>query len=297
MAEIQRLDLGHVPFRFGEATERGRNLFDVALDAHRPAVKARVLSEGEQRALGIACFLAEMSRIPGYHGIIVDDPVTSLDHQRLRKVAERLVEEAAAGRQVIVFTHHLIFYQEILAAAAARVPQVPAIVNLIGKSDGRFGLVSENDEPWIAKKVTKRIEALEARLRAVPAGIHRDSEDFRRVAKDFYTDLRETWERLVEEVLLNGVVERFSSGVKTLSLKGVVVEDSDYQVIFANMKRVSELSGHDMAAGRQIPMPDVAEMRRDLNALATYRSEIHRRKNTLANRREALEEPPIARVE
>ena len=253
MAEIQRLDLSHVPFRFGEATERGRNLFDVALDAHRPAVKARVLSEGEQRALGIACFLAEMSRIPGHHGIIVDDPVTSLDHQRLRKVAERLVEEAAAGRQVIVFTHHLIFYQEILAAAAARVPQVAAIVNLIGKTDGRFGQVSENDEPWIAKKVAKRIDVLRARLRAIPAQMNPDSDDFRRIAKDFYTDLRETWERLVEEVLLNGVVARFSSGVKTQSLKEVVVEDGDYQLVFANMKRVSEFSGHDMAAGRQIP--------------------------------------------
>ena len=296
-AEIRRLDLSHVPFRFGEATERGRNLFDVALDAHRPAVKNRVLSEGEQRALGIACFLAEMSRIPGHHGIIVDDPVTSLDHQRLRKVAERLVEEAAAGRQVIVFTHHLIFYQEILAAAAARVPQVLAIVNLIGKSDGRFGLVSENDEPWIAKKVTKRIDVLRTRLRAIPAAMNRESDEFRRIAKDFYTDLRESWERLVEEVLLNGVVERFSSGVKTQSLKEVLVEDGDYQRIFANMKRVSELSGHDMAAGRQIPIPDLTEMQRDLEALDAYRSEIHRRKNDLRARRQALEEPPVARVE
>lgn len=297
MAEIQRLDLGHVPFRFGEATERGRNLFDVALDAHRPAVKNRVLSEGEQRALGIACFLAEMSRIPGHHGIIVDDPVTSLDHQRLRKVAERLVEEAALGRQVIVFTHHLIFYQEILAAAAARNPQVPAIVNLIGKSDGRFGLVSENDEPWIAKKVTKRIDVLRARLRAIPAGMNRGSDEFRRIAKDFYTDLRETWERLVEEVLLNGVVERFSSGVKTQSLKEVLVEDADYQRIFANMKRVSEISGHDMAAGRQIPVPDLAEMQRDLDAIDAYRTELQRRRNDLRVRRQALEEPPVARVE
>jgi hypothetical protein len=296
MAEIQHLDLGHVPFRFAEASERGRNYFDVALDARRQAVKARVLSEGEQRALGIACFFAEMGRIPGNHGIIVDDPVSSLDHQRLRKVAERLVEEAAAGRQVIVFTHHLIFYQEMLAAAAARVPQVPVLVNLIGKADGRFGLVSENDEPWIAKKVMRRIEALRARLGAIPAGMNRDSDAYRRLAKDFYTDLRETWERLVEEVLLDGVVQRFCSAVKTQSLKGVLVEDGDYQVIFANMTRVSECSGHDMAPGRQIPVPDLAEMRRDLDTLDDYRNEIHRRKNSLRARREELEEPPVAQV-
>jgi hypothetical protein len=296
-AEFHRLDLGHVPLRFAETTEHGRSYFDVMLDARRQVAKARVLSEGEQRALGIACFFAEVGRVPGHHGIIVDDPVSSLDHHRLRKVAERLVGEAAAGRQVIVFTHHLVFYQEMLAAAAAHVPQVPAIVNLIGKADGRFGIVSENDKPWIAKKVADRISALRERLGEVPANMNRDSDAYRRLAKDFYTDLRETWERLVEEVLLNSVVERFCSGVKTQSLREVLVDDADYQVIFANMKRVSEFSGHDMAAGRQIPVPDPADMGRDLDALANYRTEVRQRRNVLRARREQLEQPPAARVE
>ena len=42
------------------------------------------------------------------------------------------------------------------------------------------------------------------------------SGDAYRVAvRDFYSDLRETWERLVEELLLNGAVTRFQLGVKT----------------------------------------------------------------------------------
>jgi hypothetical protein len=294
--EIAALDLGHIPLRLEEASERGRNFFDMALDAPRHAAKTRVLSEGEQRALGIACFFAEMARLPGRHGIIVDDPVSSLDHQRLRKVASRLVEEAAAGRQVIIFTHHLIFYQEILAAAAARTPQVPVIVNLIGKADGRYGVISENDEPWIAKKVVRRVEALRARLAAIPADVDRTTDDYRRMAKDFYTDVRETWERLVEEILLNGVVQRFCSGVKTQSLKEVLVDDSDYQVIYAAMTRVSEFSGHDMAAGRQIPVADLGDMRRDLDQLDDYRVQVHARKRALQERRAALEDPPVAVV-
>jgi DNA repair exonuclease SbcCD ATPase subunit len=144
--ELVALDLDHIPLRLEEASERGRNFFDMALDAPRYAAKSKVLSEGEQRALGIACFFAEMARLPGRHGIVVDDPVSSLDHQRLRKVATRLVNGAAASRQVIVFTHHLIFYQEILAAAAARAPQVPVIVNLIGKTDGRFSVALTHKE-------------------------------------------------------------------------------------------------------------------------------------------------------
>jgi hypothetical protein len=167
---------------------------------------------------------------------------------------------------------------------------------VIGKRDGRFGVISENDEPWIAKKVLRRIEGLRARLQTIPANLDRDSDEYRRKAKDFYTDLRETWERLVEEVLLNGVIERYNSAVKTQSLREVVVEDGDYQKIYAAMKRVSEFSGHDMAAGRQLPMPDLNEMRRDLEEIDTYRTEIQRRRRTLNDRRRALEGPPVAQV-
>jgi hypothetical protein len=294
--ELANLDLAHIPLRFEEQTDRGRNLFDIALDTRQEARKSRVLSEGEQRALGIACFFAEMSRIPGRHGIIVDDPVSSLDHRRLQKIARRLVEEAAAGRQIVIFTHHLVFYQEILSAAAAVAPQVPVVANLMAKSGSRFGMINENDEPWIAKKVVRRIEYLRQRLNAIPANVDEETEEFRRLAKDFYTDLRESWERLVEEVLLGGVVERFSSAVKTQTLKEVVVEDADYQTIYAAMKRVSEFSGHDMAAGRQLPSPDLNEMRRDLEAIEAYRNLVHRRKNDLRTRRAALEGPPLARL-
>jgi hypothetical protein len=84
--------------------------------------------------------------------------------------------------------------------------------------------------------------------------------------------------------------------VKTQSLREVLVEDSDYQVIFAAMTRVSEFSGHDMAAGRQIPIPDLADMRRDLDQLDNYRVQIHGRKRVLQQRRGALEEPPVAAV-
>lgn len=254
-----------------------------------------MLSEGEQRALGIACFLAEMSRVPGRHGIIVDDPVSSLDQKRLQKVARRLVEEAGAGRQIVIFTHHLVCYQEVLSAAAAANLQVPVLVNVMAKSGDSFGIVTENDQPWIAKKVTRRIEALRERLNAISANVNRDIDDYRRLAKDYYTDLREAWERLVEEVLLGSVVERFSSAVRTQSLKEVIVEDTDYQTIYAAMKRVSEFSRHDMAAGRHLPTPDSNDMRHDLDTIHEFRLLVQRRKNELRERREALERPPTAR--
>jgi energy-coupling factor transporter ATP-binding protein EcfA2 len=44
----------------------------------------------------------ELNRKSG--GIVLDDPVTSQDHQRKTLIAKRLVAEAA-NRQVVVFTH------------------------------------------------------------------------------------------------------------------------------------------------------------------------------------------------
>jgi hypothetical protein len=82
---------------------------------------------------------------------------------------------------------------------------------------------------------------------------------------------------------------------ETQSLKEVIVEDTDYQTIYAAMKRVSEFSRHDMAAGRHLPTPDSNDMRHDLDTIHEFRLLVQRRKNELRERREALERPPTAR--
>ncbi len=69
---------------------------------------ANVLSTGEQTALANAFFLAELRVSSERSAIVLDDPVSSLDHQRREHVAARLVEEARR-RQVVVLTHDLVF--------------------------------------------------------------------------------------------------------------------------------------------------------------------------------------------
>jgi len=68
----------------------------------------KVVSEGEQRCLSIAAFFAELSTADELSGIVFDDPVSSLDYQWRQGVARRLVQEAKT-RQVIVFTHDVVF--------------------------------------------------------------------------------------------------------------------------------------------------------------------------------------------
>ena len=67
-----------------------------------------VLSEGEKRAVALADFLTEVALDTGSGGIVLDDPVTSLDLEWSAVIASLLVNEAKK-RQVVVFTHNLPF--------------------------------------------------------------------------------------------------------------------------------------------------------------------------------------------
>jgi hypothetical protein len=142
--------------------------------------------------------------------------------------------------------------------------------------------------------VKDRERVLEASLAAIPDDLPIDGDEFRKLSRGFYSELRETWERAVEEVVLGGVVERFGSDVRTQSLKSVEVTDDDYRTIFFAMKRASERSGHDQAAGRQIDTPDKAQMRNDLQELRDFIAARRKEKSDLESRRRALESAPKA---
>ncbi|WP_282852840.1 AAA family ATPase [Gulosibacter sediminis] len=77
---------------------------------HKPS---KVLSEGEQKVLALADFLAE-ARLAGITApVIFDDPVSSLDHRRINEVAQRIAQ-LADDNQVIVFTHDIMFATTLL---------------------------------------------------------------------------------------------------------------------------------------------------------------------------------------
>ena len=297
-AEINNLDLSHIPMLINDDSRRGESGFQVTLDSRQKVSSRDVLSEGEQRALGLACFLADVNGQPVKHGIIVDDPVSSLDHVRLRRVANRLVNEAAEGRQVIIFTHNLLFFSEVLSCAAAHSPkQVPVLRNIVRKADEiGFGVIEEDDDPWEAKEINKRIIVLRKKIRSLESMADMDSDVYRQALKGFYTDLRESWERLVEEMLLFKVVERYGSDVKTQRLKGVEIEDEDYKTIYWAIKRVSEYSGHDIAAAKSLPFPKIEDLKKEVNQLDDYRNSLKNRSKATEKRRENLEKPPKAAV-
>lgn len=105
-----------VQFKFaGEAgtTDRKIEIANAGMTGVNPS---QVLSEGEQTVAALADFLTEVELNGACAGVIFDDPVTSMDHVRKEAIAQRLVAEANQ-RQVIVFTHDILFTNYLATAA------------------------------------------------------------------------------------------------------------------------------------------------------------------------------------
>ena len=60
------------------------------------------------------------------------------------------------------------------------------------------------------------------------------------------------------------------------------------------MKHVSERSGHDMAAGRNVPVPEPDEMKSDLKTIDEYRTKIDKRRKATSDGRAEYEKAPKA---
>lgn len=107
--EANNLGIDRVPvaLRFDKAT-KGVNYIRVELEEVLGHAVLDVLSEGEQRMSAIAGFFADLTESGDQSLLVFDDPVSSLDQVFRRKVAKRLIREAAQ-RQVVVFTHDITF--------------------------------------------------------------------------------------------------------------------------------------------------------------------------------------------
>lgn len=295
--EIEALDLSYLNVSVVDRTTKGGSHFtsDIGFKQKIKAGNGQILSEGEQRSLALACFFAEAKMNDVRNGLIIDDPVSSLDQLRLRRVAKRVANAAKDGHQVIVFTHNLVFFNELRhASAALSVPLVPHVIH--SENGTEFGVIKEDALPLLARKVKERKAVLTEYLDSAKAVDPKNREPYERVVKDFYGELREAWERVVEEVLLGGVVERFQEGVSTQSLRRVEVTDDDYQKIFFAMKKASEFSGHDRAIARDMDLPGHEELTQDLDSLFDYAKETNKRNDQKASERRKLEEPPRAKL-
>jgi energy-coupling factor transporter ATP-binding protein EcfA2 len=248
------------------------------LSSGEPLV-SKVASEGEQRCISISCFLAEMRADKRKSAVIFDDPVNSLSHQWSSRVAKRLVEESL-HRQVIVLTHDIVFYklllEEIESTPSALLSEI-----CLERSRKEAGIVRATP-PWDALTTGKRIKQLQVKLRELRKIEQEETENnFKQAAYNFYGFLREAWERLVEEKLLNQVVTRFGRAIQTTRLKKLVdLTNNDFIKIESAMSKCSAyFRGHDSAPAIGDPYPTILEIEEDLRMITEFNDELQNIRN------------------
>lgn len=218
-----------------------------------------VVSEGEHRCIALAGFLSELTTENSQSAIVFDDPVTSLDHNWRDCFAKRLVEEAEI-RQVIVFTHDVVFLHDLLTRTDRT--SVPCHIQRLHANATSSGLVSD-ELPWFGKKVPQRIDELEQNTRRAKREYDAQNDDiYEREIGFVYSRLRATVERSVEEVLFRGVVIRHRDYVNLKSLKPVAALDltecNDLLNLFQKCCDVTEAHDRAMLKSFGIPTPDDA---------------------------------------
>ncbi|MGD0290028.1 MAG: AAA family ATPase [Candidatus Binataceae bacterium] len=191
------------PGRQGQVTRKKA----VAGGEHRPS---DVLSEGEQKVIALADFLAEASLKPPAP-VVFDDPINSLDYKRMAEVVDRIVA-LGETRQVIVFTHNIWFTTELLARYEKR-PEDCSYYD-VARDETKIGIVSKGKHPRsdTVRDLRTRINTL------IQAAEKASGETLAALIEKAYELIRNICEVIVEQELLQGVTQRYQPNVMMTKL-------------------------------------------------------------------------------
>lgn len=200
----------------------------------------KVLSEGEKRAVALADFLTEVAIDETSSGIILDDPVTSLDFEWKEIIATCLAREAK-GRQVIVFTHDLHFLY--LLKKSAEEKGIPIVTHWIkrGDQDDYPGYVYLDNSPAMEQSYRKPKKARELYEKAKIAS----PEDQEALLRQGFAALRTSYEAFIIYDLFNQVVTRFDERISFGRLTEIVWDKEIVEAVNEKCELLSRfIEGH-----------------------------------------------------
>jgi hypothetical protein len=269
--ELDRLGLTKLRIELVQTTSQyGVPKFKLSLIASPSAEVGLVLSEGEYRCIALAAFLSELATADGKSGIVFDDPVSSLDHDYRQAVAKRLVEESQ-HRQVIVFTHDIVFLTQL--AEQSRQLNIAIAYQCVGRGADRTGYCN-SEPPMRVRPVLDALDGLEKHLGNVSYAFNNgDMPKWWREAKGIAGDLRDLWERAVEQAL-SPVYSRFDYGVDTKNLiKVTILTDNDCTIMRGGFGRCSTLQ-HSEPSAASTPPPEPKDLQKEIDELRCWMTSV-----------------------
>lgn len=267
---LQKVTLQDLGGRKGQLTQKPG-----LLGATKNVAARSVLSEGEQTALGLAGFFTEAVFDQSKSALIFDDPVTSLDHVRRDKVAERLAQ-LAQDRQVVVFTHDVAFTGDL--AAATKREGVALTERTVERRGAEPGICIESF-PWKAKDFGARVNHLTselARLKKDRQGLVQDQWEERVATWAGY--LSETWERSVTTEIMNEVFDRGKSEVRMAKFRLLAeITEADNQDVQDGYGATSRWGRrHDKAAETNYVAPEPSDLEGELTRLTVWQKRVRK---------------------
>jgi len=226
-----------------------------------------VLSEGEQRIISLAAFLADVTGRNESTPFVFDDPISSLDQDFEEKTIDRLIE-LSEDRQVLVFTHRLSFLG-IISDKSSSIEQVN-----IRQEPWGSGEVGEI--PIFGKKPEKALKHLKESRLVTAKKLYEEhgTEIYYPLAKAISSDFRILLERIVELYFLADVVQRHRRAINTMGKIGSLVKitQSDCDVIDKYMSKYSVYE-HSQSAQMPTTMPEPDELEADINTVLAWQDD------------------------
>jgi recombinational DNA repair ATPase RecF len=236
------------PGRQGQVTRRK------LVATHKPS---QVLSEGEQKVLALADFLAEVTAIPASSPVVFDDPITSMDYRRIHEVCNRIIS-LSANHQVIVFTHNIWFAAELLAGADKKKLKYYDI----RYENGQAGLLSAGTHPRV-----DTIKQISTRVKKMIEGAEKAQDDVRAaLVEKGYEELRGLCEASVEQEMFKGAVQRYMPNVMMTKLHKINVESLQEGlslVVPVFEKACRYIASHSQPIETQCIRPTLEELKAD----------------------------------
>jgi energy-coupling factor transporter ATP-binding protein EcfA2 len=295
--ELELLGADHLPLNLKPSGSQGETLHQLELKGANFGRKINltdVLSEGEQRVVALAGFFAEIGL--GQHScpVVLDDPVSSLDHRYRATIAARLVSESQK-RQVLIFTHDIAFLLN-LQEKAGELGGIHFTAQTVLQQNEAAGVPNEG-LPWHAMPVKGRLEHLRNTLNEIKTMHGAEQTKYDKEAAFLYALLRETWEAAIEEVVFNKALVRHGSEVQTLRLKAVGVTTDQYKAIDVNMSKCSTwMAGHDKSKKLDVHRPAPNEILADIEKLNTFVKDCKKAGEALRKERDAELKPEPSQI-
>lgn len=274
-AELKSLGANRISVELVKTrTELGRVKHKIQLHGlnaqHSRSKAMSVLSEGEQRIVSLAAFLADVTSKPNSAPFIFDDPISSLDQTYEEHTAKRLIE-LSANRQVIVFTHRLSLLGQLIDKGDAGYRYIRRET---------WGCGEHGDLPLFAKKPINAVKDLKNNKLSAARKVLEESgsENYYPLAKAICSDFRILLERIVEYELLGDVVTRHRREVHTKGKlhKLVKITKEDCDLIEQLMGDFSCYE-HSQSIDSPVEVPDPATLDLALSKIINWYDEFSER--------------------